>query len=108
MKIPRNVGEPPAGLPTEFCSSSLPSPMSSRFASSRQERQPAMSKLVTTGKRYLEDGRWHDDDGPLPDEPRDWEPPMTDEEIVHPATCRCCSRSRRQWRIAQRQIHPMN
>ena len=41
-----------------------------------------MSKLVTTGKRYLKDGRWHDDNGPLPDEPREWEPPMTDEEIV--------------------------
>ena len=32
-----------------------------------------MSKLVTTGKRYLKDGRWHDDSGPMPDEPRDWE-----------------------------------
>jgi len=37
---------------------------------------------VTTGKRYLKDGRWHDGNGPLPDEPRDWEPPMIDEEII--------------------------
>ena len=41
-----------------------------------------MNKLVTIGKRVLKDGRWHDDNGPLPDEPRDWEPSMTDEEIV--------------------------
>jgi hypothetical protein len=41
-----------------------------------------MNKLVTTGKRYLKDGRWYDDNGPLPDEPLGWEPPMTDEEIT--------------------------
>ena len=40
-----------------------------------------MNKLYTTGKRYLKGDRWHDDNGPLPDEPLDWEPPMTDEEI---------------------------
>ena len=41
-----------------------------------------MSKLGTFGKRALRDGRWHDDNGPLPDEPRDWDPPMTDDEIM--------------------------
>ena len=41
-----------------------------------------MSKLVTTGKCTLKDGRWHDDNGPLPDEPREWDPPMTDDEII--------------------------
>ena len=40
-----------------------------------------MNKLSTTGNRYLKDGRWHDDNGPLPDEPLDWDPPMTDDEI---------------------------
>ena len=40
-----------------------------------------MSKTVTTGKRFLKDDRWHDDNGPIPDTPADWEPPMTDEEI---------------------------
>ena len=41
-----------------------------------------MNKLVTIGKRVLKDGRWHDDNGPLPDGPREWDPPMTDEEII--------------------------
>ena len=41
-----------------------------------------MSKLVTTGKRALKDGRWHDDNGALPTSPRDWDPPMTDDEII--------------------------
>ncbi len=40
-----------------------------------------MSKLITKGKRYLKDDRWHDDSGPLPDSPADWDPPMTDEEV---------------------------
>jgi putative transcriptional regulator len=40
-----------------------------------------MSKLITKGKRYLKDDRWHDDSGPLPDSPADWEPPMTDDEV---------------------------
>ena len=40
-----------------------------------------MSRIVTTGKRYLEDGVWHDDNGPIPDTPPDWDPPMTDAEI---------------------------
>ena len=41
-----------------------------------------MKKTATTGKRYLKDGRWHDDTGPLLDEPREWDPPMTDDEII--------------------------
>jgi putative transcriptional regulator len=40
-----------------------------------------MNKIVTTGKRYLEDGRWHDDNGPLPVSEAEWDPPMTFEEI---------------------------
>lgn len=40
-----------------------------------------MSKIVTTGKRYLKDDRWHDDNGPIAGTPDDWEPEMTDEEI---------------------------
>ena len=39
-----------------------------------------MSTIVTTGKRYLKDDRWHDDDGIIPGYPDQWEPPMTDEE----------------------------
>ena len=41
-----------------------------------------MKKLITSGKRYLKDDRWYDDHGPLADEPLDWEPPMTDDEIT--------------------------
>jgi len=41
-----------------------------------------MNKIVTTGKRYLKDDRWHDDNGPLPDFPLEWDPPMTEEEIL--------------------------
>ena len=40
-----------------------------------------MSKIATSGKRYLKDDRWHDDNGPLPDEPLEWDPPMTEEEV---------------------------
>jgi DNA-binding transcriptional regulator YiaG len=39
-----------------------------------------MSKIVTSGKRVLKGDEWHDDNGLIPD--GDWEPPMTDEEIV--------------------------
>ena len=45
-----------------------------------------MNKISTTGKRRLVDGRWHDDTGPLPDFPLEWEPAMTDEEIALAAT----------------------
>ena len=41
-----------------------------------------MNKISTTGPRRLVDGRWHDDTGPLPDFPLDWDPPMTDAEIA--------------------------
>jgi putative transcriptional regulator len=41
-----------------------------------------MSKISTTGKRYLKKDRWHDDNGPIPDEPLEWHPPMTDEEVT--------------------------
>jgi putative transcriptional regulator len=40
-----------------------------------------MSKIATTGKRFIRDDRWHDANGPLPGTPADWEPPMTDEEV---------------------------
>ncbi len=39
-----------------------------------------MNKLSTTGKRYLKDDIWHDDNGPIPDTPAEWDPPMTDAE----------------------------
>jgi putative transcriptional regulator len=41
-----------------------------------------MNKIVTTGKRFLKDDRWHDDNGPIPDSPADWDPPMSDEEVT--------------------------
>ena len=41
-----------------------------------------MSKTITTGKRYRKDDIWHDANGPIPDNPLDWDPPMTDEEIT--------------------------
>ena len=41
-----------------------------------------MNKIVTTGKRYLKDDRWHDDNGPLPDFPLEWDPPMTEDEVL--------------------------
>ena len=41
-----------------------------------------MSKIVTTGKRFLKDDRWHDDNGPIADSPLDWDPPMSDEEVT--------------------------
>ncbi len=40
-----------------------------------------MNKINTTGKRYLKNDSWHDDNGPIPGTPADWEPPMSDEEI---------------------------
>ena len=39
-----------------------------------------MSKIVTTGKRFFKDDRWHDDAGPIRDTPADWDPPMSGEE----------------------------
>lgn len=39
-----------------------------------------MSKIATTGKRRLEGGHWHDDRGPIAGSPRDWDPPMSEEE----------------------------
>ena len=40
-----------------------------------------MSKLNTSGNRVLKGDIWHDDNGPLPDSPAEWDPPMTDDEI---------------------------
>ena len=40
-----------------------------------------MNKIVTTGKRFLKDDVWHDDNGPIPLHPGEWNPPMTYEEI---------------------------
>ncbi len=41
-----------------------------------------MKKIATTGKRYLKDDGWHDDNGLLPISDAEWEPPMTDEEVM--------------------------
>ena len=41
-----------------------------------------MKKIVTTGKRYLKDDRWHDDNGPIPLHPGEWDPPMTEDEVM--------------------------
>lgn len=46
-----------------------------------------MSKIVTSGKRFLKDDRWHDDNGPIPGTPADWLIPMTDEEVTAAALC---------------------
>lgn len=40
-----------------------------------------MSKIVTSGKRYLSGDHWCDDNGPIAGSPADWEPRMTDEEV---------------------------
>ena len=40
-----------------------------------------MSKINTTGKRRLVGDTWHDDNGPIPEFPLEWDPPMTDDEI---------------------------
>ena len=40
-----------------------------------------MSKIATTGKRYIKDDVWHDDRGPISGTPADWQEPMTDEEV---------------------------
>ena len=40
-----------------------------------------MSRIITTGKRYLKDDDWHDDNGPIGGNPSDWDPPMSDEEV---------------------------
>ena len=41
-----------------------------------------MNKHDTTGKRFLSSDVWHDDNGPLPGTPADWQPSMTDAEII--------------------------
>ena len=41
-----------------------------------------MKKIVTTGKRFLKDDAWHDDNGLLPGHPGLWDPPMTEEEVM--------------------------
>ena len=41
-----------------------------------------MNKHATSGKRALKDDVWHDDNGPIPGTPADWQPPMTDAEII--------------------------
>lgn len=40
-----------------------------------------MNKIATSGKRYLKEDRWHDDNGLIPVHPGEWDPPMTDEEV---------------------------
>ncbi len=44
-----------------------------------------MSKIATTGRRYLNGDVWHDDNGPIPGTPDAWEPPMTDDEVTEAA-----------------------
>ena len=41
-----------------------------------------MNKHATTGNRTLKGDVWHDDNGPIPGTPADWQPPMTDAEII--------------------------
>ena len=41
-----------------------------------------MMKIATTGKRYLKDDRWHDDNGLIPPSDAEWDPPMTDDEVM--------------------------
>ena len=41
-----------------------------------------MNKHATSGKRALKGDVWHDDNGPIPGTPADWQPPMTDAEII--------------------------
>jgi len=41
-----------------------------------------MTKIPTTGRRYLKDDVWHDANGPIPGYPDQWDPPMTDEEVL--------------------------
>lgn len=41
-----------------------------------------MSKYRTTGKRVLKDDGWHDDNGLIPDTPLEWDPPMTEDEVM--------------------------
>lgn len=40
-----------------------------------------MSKISTTGRRYLRGDVWHDEHGPIPGFPDQWDPPMSDVEI---------------------------
>jgi putative transcriptional regulator len=44
-----------------------------------------MNKIVTTGKRYLKNDVWHDDNGAIPGHPGEWATPMTDAEITEAA-----------------------
>jgi putative transcriptional regulator len=69
-----------------------------------------VSRLSTKGKRYLKDDRWHDDNGPLPGSPAQWDPPMTEAEIMaaalsdpdaQPLTDEQLSRMRRRNDISQ-------
>jgi putative transcriptional regulator len=39
-----------------------------------------MNKTTTIGTRVLKGDVWHDDNGEIPGTPRDWHPPMTDDE----------------------------
>ena len=41
-----------------------------------------MKKIVTTGKRFLKNDGWHDANGPLPGHPGEWDPPMTEAEVM--------------------------
>ncbi len=41
-----------------------------------------MKKIITTGKRVLKSDGWHDDKGLLPTHPAEWDPPMTEEEVM--------------------------
>ena len=41
-----------------------------------------MKKTVTTGKRVLKSDGWHDDNGLIPPSDAEWDPPMTDDEVM--------------------------
>ena len=41
-----------------------------------------MKKTVTTGKRVLKDAGWHDDNGLILPHEGEWDPPMTEDEVL--------------------------
>ncbi|MGQ0672905.1 MAG: helix-turn-helix domain-containing protein [Hyphomicrobium sp.] len=56
--------------------------MKTASGSSRHARRTEKNRIVTTGKRYLKDDRWWDDNGPIPVSDAEWDPPMTEQEIM--------------------------
>lgn len=67
-----------------------------------------MKKIATTGKRYLKDDRWHDDNGPIAVHPGEWDPPMTDDEIMIAALSDPDAQPLSQERLARMQRMPLS